>query len=132
MAELLQTLHAAKADGTYRTTFRRVTGPDLLILDDAGFADLQRDAANERFRVVCARYKARYKARSTVVVSNLPFKQRAEFLPSPRRSPSPIGSSTTPPSSASPASPIASLAMSTGRRSMASSAASLRVVSRRV
>jgi DNA replication protein DnaC len=55
MAEVLQTLHAAKADGTYRTAFRRVIGPDLLILDDAGFADLHRDAANELFRVVCAR-----------------------------------------------------------------------------
>jgi DNA replication protein DnaC len=79
MAEVLQTLHAAKADGTYRKVFRRVTGPDVLILDDAGFADLHRDAANELFRVVCARYKER----STVVVSNLPFKQWAEFLPSP-------------------------------------------------
>jgi DNA replication protein DnaC len=47
MAEVLQTLHAARADGTYRKVFRRVTGPDLLILDDAGFSDLARDAANE-------------------------------------------------------------------------------------
>ena len=79
MAEVLQTLHAARADGTYRKMFRRITGPDVLILDDAGFADLHRDAANELFRVVCARYRER----STVVVSNLPFKQWAEFLPSP-------------------------------------------------
>jgi DNA replication protein DnaC len=49
------------------------------ILAAAGSADLHRDAANELFRVVCARYKER----STVVVSNLPFKQWAEFLPSP-------------------------------------------------
>ena len=33
----------------------------------------------ENFRVVCARYRQR----STLVVSNLPFKQWAEFLPSP-------------------------------------------------
>jgi DNA replication protein DnaC len=79
MADVLQTLHAARADGTYRKVFRRVTGADVLVLDDAGFAELGRDAANELFRVVCARYRVR----STVVVSNLPFKQWAEFLPSP-------------------------------------------------
>ena len=79
MAEVLQTLHAARADGTYRKVFRRVTGPDLVILDDAGFTELGRDAANELFRVVSARHRVR----STVVVSNLPFKHWAEFLPSP-------------------------------------------------
>jgi DNA replication protein DnaC len=79
MAEVLATLHAARADGTYRKVFRRVTTAALLILDDAGFADLGRDAANELFRVVCARYKER----STIVVSNLPFKHWGEFLPSP-------------------------------------------------
>jgi DNA replication protein DnaC len=65
MAEVLQTLHAARADGTYRKVFRRVTSPALLLLDDAGFSDLGREAANELFRVVCARYRER----STVVVS---------------------------------------------------------------
>ena len=79
MAEVLQTLHAARADGTYRKVFRRVTGPDLVILDDAGFTELGRDAANELFRVVSARHRVR----STVVVSNFPFKHWAEFLPSP-------------------------------------------------
>jgi DNA replication protein DnaC len=79
MAEVLQTLHAARADGTSHKVFRRVTESALLILDDAGFADLSRDAANELFRVVCARTRVR----STVVVTNLPFKQWGEFLPSP-------------------------------------------------
>jgi len=78
-AEVLGTLHAARADGTYRKVFRRVSTADLLILDDAGFADLGRDAANELFRVVCARYRER----ATIVVSNLPFKHWGEFLPSP-------------------------------------------------
>jgi DNA replication protein DnaC len=79
MAEVLQTLHAARADGTYRKVFRRVTTPALLILDDAGFAELGREAANELFRIVSARTRAR----STIVVTNLPFKQWGEFLPSP-------------------------------------------------
>ena len=80
MSELLGDLYAAKADGSYRKVFRRVTQPDLLILDDAGLdTGLGREAANELFRVVCARHRQR----STVVVSNLPFKQWGEFLPSP-------------------------------------------------
>jgi DNA replication protein DnaC len=80
MADLLEDLHAAKADGSYRKVFRRVTQPDLLILDDAGLdTGLGRDAANELFRVVCARYRQR----SSIVISNLPFKQWGTFLPSP-------------------------------------------------
>ena len=78
-ADVLGTLHAARADGTYRKVFRRVTDADLLILDDAGFADLSRETANELFRVVCARYRER----SSIVVTNLPFKHWGEFLPSP-------------------------------------------------
>ena len=78
-ADVLAALHAARADGTYRKVFRRVAESDLLLLDDAGFADLGREAANELFRVVCARYRQR----STIVVTNLPFKQWGEFLPSP-------------------------------------------------
>jgi DNA replication protein DnaC len=79
MAEMLQDLRAARADGSYRKVFRRVSSPDLVIWDDAGFSPLERDAANELFRIVCARYRQR----STIVVTNLPFKQWGEFLPSP-------------------------------------------------
>jgi len=80
MGEMLASLHASRADGTYRKAFRRVTAPDLLILEDAGFdTGLDRKAADELFRIVCARYRQR----SSLVVTNLPFKQWGEFLPSP-------------------------------------------------
>jgi len=79
MDEMLGALHASRADGTYRKAFRRVTQPDLLVLDDAGFSTLGRDAANELFRVVCARHRER----STIVITNLSFKRWGEFLPSP-------------------------------------------------
>lgn len=78
-AAILEMLHAARADGTYRKAFRRVTQPDLLVMDDAGFSTLGRDATNELFRLVCARYRER----STIVVTNLPFRRWEEFLPSP-------------------------------------------------
>lgn len=80
LSEILAALHASKADGTYRKAFRRVTAPDLLILDDCGFdTELGKAAANELFHLVCARYQAR----SSIVVTNLPFRKWEEFLPSP-------------------------------------------------
>jgi len=79
MDEMLQGLHAAKADGTYRKAFRRVAECELLILDDAGFSSLDKDQTNELFRLVCARYQRK----SSIVATNLPFRQWGEFLPSP-------------------------------------------------
>jgi len=80
LSDLLQTLYASRADHTYRRVFRRVSRPDLLILDDCGFdTALGNEAANELFRIVCARHRKR----SMIVVTNLPFKQWGDFLPSP-------------------------------------------------
>jgi DNA replication protein DnaC len=80
LADVLETLHASRADATYRKAFRRVAQPDLLLLDDCGFdTTIGREAANELFRLVCARHRQR----STIVVTNLPFRQWGEFLPSP-------------------------------------------------
>lgn len=78
MSEMLADLHAAKADGTYRKALRRYARPDLLLIDDAGFANLDRDNCAELFRVVCERHRQR----STLVISNLPFRQWAELMPS--------------------------------------------------
>jgi DNA replication protein DnaC len=78
--DMLEQLHASRADGTYRKAFRRIERPDLLILEDCGFTcTLGPAAANELFRVVCARHHER----STLVVTNLRFKKWGEFLPSP-------------------------------------------------
>jgi len=79
MSEMLAALHAARADGTYRKVFRRVAQSALLVVDDAGFGELDPTNANELFKVVCERHRQR----STILVSNLPFKQWAELLPSP-------------------------------------------------
>lgn len=80
LGEMLEQLHASRADGTYRRAFRRIEQPDLLILEDCGFdTGLDRAAANELFRVV----NARYRKRSSLVVTNLRFSQWGEFLSSP-------------------------------------------------
>lgn len=81
MADVLASLHASKADGTYRKVLRRVTTTHLLIIDDAGFATLDRENTSELFQVVCQRYRQR----STILVSNLPFKRWGEFLASPEQ-----------------------------------------------
>ena len=78
MSEMLEALHASRADRTYRKAFRRVTKPDLLILEDAGFTNLETEHANDLFRVV----NARYRTSSIIVVSNLPFRKWGELLPS--------------------------------------------------
>ena len=79
MADMLSELHASKADDTYRKAFRRVVQPDLLVIDDAGFTPLSAEAAAALFRVVCERYQRA----STIVITNLPFKQWGGFLASP-------------------------------------------------
>jgi len=80
LAEMLGALHASRADNTYRKAFRRVVQPELLILEDCGFdTGLGHEGANELFKVVSARYHER----ATLVVTNLPFRQWGDFLPSP-------------------------------------------------
>jgi DNA replication protein DnaC len=79
LSDVLAELRAAKADGTYQKALRRVLRPDLLILDDAGFGDLNREQTEELFRLTCVRHRTR----STIVVSNLPFRKWAEFIASP-------------------------------------------------
>lgn len=79
MHEMLESLHASRADGTYRKVFRRVTQPNLLVVDDVGFSTLGKVEANELFRVVSMRYLAR----STMIITNLPFRKWGDFLPSP-------------------------------------------------
>ena len=80
LADALAMLYAGRADGTYQKVLRRLKQPDLLILDDCGFdTQLGADGANELFRLVATRYLQR----SMIVVTNLPFKQWGEFLPSP-------------------------------------------------
>ncbi|MFQ5382507.1 MAG: IS21-like element helper ATPase IstB [Dehalococcoidia bacterium] len=79
MAEMLAALHAARADGTYRKVFRRVAQSSLLVIDDAGFGELDSRNANELFRIV----HERHQQFSTILASNLPFKKWTELLPSP-------------------------------------------------
>lgn len=79
LGEMLETLRAARADGTYKKALRRVIQCALLIVDDAGLEPLSIEAGTELFRVVCGRYGTR----STVMLANLPLKRWGDFLPCP-------------------------------------------------
>jgi len=79
LADMLDTLRAAKADGTFRKAFRRVVQPALLVVDDVGLDPLSLEQAGDWFRVVCARYRMR----STIVLANVPLKKWGDFLPCP-------------------------------------------------
>ena len=79
LSDLMDRLHAARADGTWLRTFRRLVPLDLLIVDDAGFEKLSPDQVNDLFRLV----EARSRQYSTIVITNLPFKKWGEFIPSP-------------------------------------------------
>ena len=75
---MIESLHQARADGTYQKAFRRVTQPSLLILEDAGLQSLDHEGTNELFRVVSYRHLLN----STLVVTSLPFRRWGEFMPS--------------------------------------------------
>ena len=79
LAGVLAELRAARADGTHAKALRRVLRPDLLILEDCGFGELSRDQTEELFLLTCARSRNR----STLVVSNLPFRKWGQFIASP-------------------------------------------------
>jgi DNA replication protein DnaC len=77
-AAMIEALNESRADGTYQKAFRRVTQPDLLILEEAGLQSLDHRATSELFRVVSYRHLLH----STLVATNLPFRRWGEFLPS--------------------------------------------------
>jgi DNA replication protein DnaC len=75
--EMLDELRGARVDRTYRRVLRRYEKPEVLILDELGYQNLDEGATNDLFRLVAARHQ---KA-STVVVSNTGFKQWHRFFP---------------------------------------------------
>lgn len=57
IADLAASLHVSRADHTFTARLRAVTQPALLIMDDVGFLPLDKQAANDFFRVVASRYE---------------------------------------------------------------------------
>lgn len=77
-AEMLAELRSSRVDGSRRRVFRRFENPDVLFLDELGYEDLDAAATNDLFRLVAARHRKK----STVVISNVGFKEWHRFFPS--------------------------------------------------
>jgi DNA replication protein DnaC len=77
-ADMLTDLRGAQVDDTYKRTFRRYQKPDLLILDEFGYAAFDAAATDDLFRLIAARHEHA----STVIAANTGFRQWHRFFPS--------------------------------------------------
>jgi DNA replication protein DnaC len=81
-AEMLEDLHAALADGTYKRAFRRYEKPDVLYCDEFGYDPFDTQATRYLFRLVSARHRQR----SILLAANTGFKSWKRFFPSEAQS----------------------------------------------
>lgn len=77
-ADMLADLHASLADGTFRRVFRRYEKPQVLYLEEFGYAGLNLEDTGYLFRLVSARHGVR----STLLAANTGFKHWKSFFPS--------------------------------------------------
>ncbi len=76
-ADLVATMAAAYADGTWHSRIRAYTGPSVLVIDDLGLTGFDRAQANALFQVVNRRYE---RASSTIVTTNRSLTTWAELF----------------------------------------------------
>ena len=55
--EMLDWLHAGRAEGSYRRRLRQLCTTDILILNDFGLQVLSTEAQNDLFQIILARYE---------------------------------------------------------------------------
>ena len=67
--EMLDWLHAGRADGSYRRRLRQLCATDILILDDFGLQALSSEAQDDLFQIILARYERR----PVIITSNRDF-----------------------------------------------------------
>lgn len=64
--QLLEELRAARADNSYERRLLRLTGPDLLIVDDLGLRPLRHDEPHDLYEII----RRRYERGAMVITSN--------------------------------------------------------------
>lgn len=77
-ADMLEDLHAAQADSSFKRVLRRYTKPDVLLLDEFGYEPFDAAATTHLFRVVSARHGSG----SIVLTANTGFNQWKNIFPS--------------------------------------------------
>jgi DNA replication protein DnaC len=76
-ADMLETLHASRADGTFARTLRRFVKPQLLVIDEWAYEPVGLDATKDLFRLVSARHRQG----SIVLAANTGFSRWAKLFP---------------------------------------------------
>jgi DNA replication protein DnaC len=78
-AEMLEHLHSALADGTFRRALRRYLKPDVLICEEFGYGPFDAKATSHLFRVVSKRHEA---DAPILLAANEGFAKWKTFFPS--------------------------------------------------
>jgi len=76
LAELLEDLHLAQGDGSYRRLIVRLSKFDLLILDDFGICPIDAAGRNDLLEVI----DARTENKSTLITSQIPVAEWHKYL----------------------------------------------------
>lgn len=76
-AEMLEALHASRADGTFVRASRRLTKPQLLVIDEWAYDTVDQQATKDLFRLVSARYRQS----SILLAANVGFKKWIDRFP---------------------------------------------------
>lgn len=76
-AEMLEALHASRADGTFARAFRRLVKPRLLVIDEWAYESVDQEATKDLFRLVSARYHQG----SIMLAANVGFKRWSRLFP---------------------------------------------------
>jgi len=69
IAELLANANKAKKERKYDTFLKSVTNPSLLVIDEIGYFNMNKEEANHFFQIISKRYEKS----STILTSNLVF-----------------------------------------------------------
>jgi DNA replication protein DnaC len=77
MIEMLEALHASRADNTFSRAFRRLVKPQLLVIDEFAHDPIGMDATKDLFRLVSARYQQS----SIILAANTGFKKWNKLFP---------------------------------------------------
>ncbi len=76
-ADMLESLHASQADGTFKRALRKYIKPDLLLCDEFGYQPFTPEDTNDLFRLVSARHHCG----SIILTANTGFKQWKNLFP---------------------------------------------------
>lgn len=76
-AEMLESLHASRADGTFTRAFRRLVKPQLLCIDEWAYEPVGMDATKDLFRLVSARHRQG----SIILAANTGFTNWGKLFP---------------------------------------------------